>query len=88
MAVKHFFQEDLIMNIDRSALEKLLTLNDRQLMAIINKLVADSGIDPVDFNINTQDISSLRKALSGATDEDLKRIAEQYEANKRNRGGR
>ena len=76
------------MNIDRSALEKLLTLNDRQLMAIINKLVADSGIDPVDFNINTQDISSLRKALSGATDEDLKRIAEQYEANKRNRGGR
>ena len=76
------------MNIDRSALEKLLTLNDRQLMAIINKLVADSGIDPADFNINTQDISSLRKALSGATDEDLKRIAEQYEANKRNRGGR
>ena len=76
------------MNIDRSALEKLLTLNDRQLMAIINKLVADSGIDPRDFNINTQDISSLRKALSGATDDDLKRIAEQYEANKRNRGGR
>ena len=75
------------MNIDRSALEKLLTLNDRQLMAIINKLVADSGIDPRDFNINTQDISSLRKALSGATDDDLKRIAEQYEANKRSRGG-
>ncbi|MBQ9086354.1 MAG: hypothetical protein IJY47_04115 [Clostridia bacterium] len=74
------------MQIDRSALEKLLTLNDRQLKAIIQKLVAESGIDPKDFHIDPGSIESIRSALRTASDEDLKRVAEQYEANRRKRG--
>lgn len=67
------------MQIDRASLEKLLTLNDRQLKLFINKLALDSGIDPASFNIDTKDIQSVRNALSTASDADLKRIAELYE---------
>ena len=75
------------MQIDRSALEKLLTLNDRQLKAIIQKLANDSGIDPKEFHMDTESIESIRRALRTATDEDLKRVAEQYEANRREKRG-
>ena len=67
------------MQIDRASLEKLLTLNDRQLKLFINKLALDSGIDPASFNIDLKDIQSIRNALSTASDADLKRIAEIYE---------
>ena len=67
------------MQIDRASLEKLLTLNDRQLKLFINKLALDSGIDPASFNIDPKDIQSIRKTLSTASDADLKRIAEIYE---------
>lgn len=75
------------MQIDRSALEKLLTLNDRQLKAIIQKLANDSGIDPKEFHMDTESIESIRRALRTATDEDLRRVAEQYEANRREKRG-
>ena len=71
------------MQIDREALNKLLTLNDRQLKLFISKLAADSGIDPADFNINPRDIESIRQALTSATDRDLARIAEAYEKNRK-----
>lgn len=71
------------MQIDRASLERLLSLNDRQLQHFITKLAADSGIDPATFNINLKDVQSIRSALSGATDADLAEIAEAYEKNKR-----
>ncbi len=71
------------MEINRDAIDKLLNLNDRQLKAIIQNLARESGIDPAEFNIDTNSISSIRSALGSATDDDLKKIAEQYEANKR-----
>ena len=71
------------MQIDRASLEKLLSLNDRQLQHFITKLAADSGIDPATFNINIKDVQSIRSALSGATDADLAEIARAYEQNKR-----
>ncbi len=71
------------MQIDRQALDKLLTLNDRQLKTIMLRLAAESGINPADFNIDPKSIESIRNALRTATDEDLSRIAEQYEANRR-----
>ncbi len=76
------------MQIDRKSLERLLTLNDRQLGLIITKLASESGIDPATLNINPNDIASVRRALSSATDEDLKNIASQYEDYKRNGGKR
>ncbi|MBR6681045.1 MAG: hypothetical protein IKL59_07275 [Clostridia bacterium] len=74
------------MQIDRKMLDSLLSLNDRQLQALFVRLISESGIDPAQFNINPQSVQSIRSAISNATDEDLTKIAEQYEANKK--GGR
>ena len=74
------------MQIDRQALEKLLSMNDRQLKSVITRLATQSGIDPAEFNIDPKSIESIRTALGSASDEDLRRIAEQYEANRKKRG--
>ena len=69
------------MEIKRENIDKLLSINDWQLKMIIQKIANDSGIDPSQFNIDTNSIDSIRRALSTATDDDLKQIAEQYEQN-------
>lgn len=71
------------MQIDRNALNKLLSLNDRQLKHMINKLAADSGIDLSGFNIDTKDIKSIREGLSSATDSDIEKVARMYEQNQK-----
>ena len=71
------------MQIDRNALEKLLSLNDRQLKVIINKLAKENGIDLSGFNIDAKDINSVRLGLSSATDEDIERVARAYEQNRK-----
>lgn len=73
------------MEIKRENIDKLLTLNDWQLKMIIQKIANESGIDPRQFNIDTNSIESIRKALSTASDADLKMIAEQYEKNQKNK---
>ena len=74
------------MQIDKQSLDRLLSLNDRQLLNIINKLASENGIDPASFNINPKDIASIRGALSSATDADIARLAQQYENFKRSEG--
>ena len=69
------------MQINRESLDKLLSLNDFQLKMMINKLAAQGGINPAEFNIDPRSIESIRRVLSSATDADLARIAEQYAAN-------
>lgn len=76
------------MQIDRNALEGLLALNDRQLLTVINRLASESGIDPSQFNIDVSSVASIRQAISGASDEELKRIVDQFEAGKNQRGQR
>lgn len=66
------------MQINRENLDKLLSLNDRQLKAIINRIAVQGGIDPAQFNIDPSSIESIRRVLGSATDEDIARIAEQY----------
>lgn len=73
------------MEINRDSINRLLSLNDRQLKSIIQNLAKESGINPAEFNIDTESIESIRRALSAASDDDLKKVAEQYEANKRGR---
>lgn len=76
------------MQIDRNALEGLLSLNDRQLLSVINRLASESGIDPSQFNIDVSSVASIRQAISGASDEELKSIVDQFEAGKNQRGRR
>jgi hypothetical protein len=75
------------MQIDRRSIERLLTLNDKQLSLVISKLLAESGIDPASFNVDPKDISSVRRVLGSASEEDLRRVTEQYEEYKK-RGGK
>ena len=65
------------MQLDQKTLQKLLSMNDTQLTAVIRTLADNSGLDLAGFNIRPDDINSIRAALSGATDEDLARAAEQ-----------
>lgn len=65
------------MQLDRDALGRLLSMSDSQLKFVINKLAVEAGLDLSSFNISGNDIESIRKALSGATDADLVRAAEQ-----------
>ena len=71
------------MEIDRRSLDKLLGLNDTQLKMIIRNLVSSSGIDPREFNIDLADVSSIRRAVSTISDEELARIVRAYEENHR-----
>ena len=71
------------MQINRENLDKLLSMNDRQLKMMIQYLASQSGIDPTEFNIDTNSIESIRRVLGSASDDDLRRIAEQYENNKK-----
>ena len=66
------------MQIDRNALQKLLSLNDKQLETVVRKLATDYGLDLSTLNINTSNLKNLRTALQNATDEDLKTIGEQF----------
>jgi hypothetical protein len=73
------------MEINRESVDKRLSLNDWQLKMIIQKIANESGIDPSQYNIDTNSIESIRRALSTATDADLLEIAEQYEQNQKNK---
>lgn len=61
------------MQINKRTIDMLLSLNDKQLMEMVNTIVAKSGIDLSVFNISKNDIESIRKGLKSATDEDIKK---------------
>ena len=64
------------MQLDREAINKLLSLKDFQLKIVITRLLRENGIDPSMLNIDTENIANLRRTLSEATDEDLERAAQ------------
>lgn len=64
------------MNLDKKAIDMLLTLDDRRLALVIKKLMADAGVDPASVDLGERELSGIRAALSCATNEDLTRAAE------------
>lgn len=75
------------MQIDRQSLDRLLSLNDKQLGRVIEKLASDNGIDISSLNIDMRNIAAIRGALSSATDEDIARLAKEIESFRQNGGG-
>lgn len=67
------------MKLDKTAIERLLALNDTQLQALITRLAGENGVDLSGVTIRPDDIASVRQALRMATDEDIRRAAEQIE---------
>ena len=72
------------MQLDKKTLQKLLSLDDQHLTQVIRSLAENSGLDLSEFHISANDIHSIRSALSGATDEDLRRASEQLRAFRKN----
>jgi hypothetical protein len=76
------------MQIDERMLKRLLAMNDEQLGQMIQKIAAETGIDPAQLGINPQSIESVRSALGSIGDEELEginRLYEDYRRNKRNK---
>ena len=61
------------MQIDKRTLNMLLALNDTQLVNIIKTISEKSGLDLSSFNITSNDVKSIRRALASATDDDIKK---------------
>ena len=75
------------MQIDERMLKKLLAMNDEQLGLMIQKIAAETGIDPAELGINPQSIESVRSALGSIGEDELQginRLYEDYRRNKRN----
>ena len=70
------------MKLDRRAMEKLLSLNDAQLAAVIEKLTREYGVDLSSMQISTADMGALRRTLQNTSDEELLAIS------RRLRGGK
>lgn len=70
------------MMLDKNTLERLLKLPDDQLIMIIKSIAAQNGIDIKNMNISKEQLSSLRKALSGADDADIKKAADIFKSYK------
>ncbi len=74
------------MILDRNALNKLLSMSDSRLKAVMERLAADSGLDLSTLNISPDDIASVRSALSGASDHELEKVAEQFAQSRKKEG--
>ena len=68
------------MQIDRRMMEKLLSMNDEQLGAVIKRIASEAGIDPAQLGLDAENIQNLRAAMGNANPEDLKRFQEIYDA--------
>ena len=67
------------MQIDERMLKKLLAMNDEQLGLMIQKIAAESGIDPAQLGINPHSIESVRAALGSIGEDELAGINRLYE---------
>lgn len=59
------------MKLDRKALERLLSLNDAQLRAVIDRLASEYGLDLSQLQIKEGDMAGLRRFLQGTSDAEL-----------------
>lgn len=73
------------MQIDSKMLNRLLAMNDEQLGQMIQKIAAETGIDPAQLGINPQSIESVRTALGSIGEDELEGINRLYEDYRRNR---
>ena len=73
------------MQIDERMLKRLLAMNDEQMGQMIQKIAAETGIDPAQLGINAQSIESVRSALGSIGEDELEGINRLYEDYRRNR---
>ena len=72
------------MQLDQKMLNRLLSLNDQQLGALIEQIARESGIDPAQLGIQPDNIAGIRQALGSATDADVEKLNQMYADYRRN----
>ena len=60
-----------LLNPDRNTVNKLLSLNDSELEAMIRKICAENGIDAKSLGLGPESIGMLRAVLSNANERDI-----------------
>jgi len=65
------------MQLDRNMLNKLLSLIDKQLEAVVRRFAEEYGLDLSQFHVSPGNMESLRQALRTATDEELLQLRTQ-----------
>lgn len=71
------------MEFDRSALSRLLSLNDTQLKFLVNRFARDYGLDLSSYNVTEGDISSVRRALTNLSDDQLRDLGNKLSGGRR-----
>ncbi len=74
------------MQIDQKMLNRLLSLPDDRLQAVIGQIAAESGIDPAQLGLDPQSIQSIRSVLGNADQTTLEELSTVYDAYRTNRG--
>ena len=74
------------MQLDKNAINKLLTLDDAGLWAVIRMIAAQSGVSLPD-RMSAGEISAIRSALAGASDADIAAAGELISRMKEKNGG-
>jgi hypothetical protein len=69
------------MQLDKNAIDKLLTLDDRGLWGVIKMIAAQSGLS-LPNEIGSSELASLRSALGSASDADIAAASELLRAMK------
>ncbi len=70
----------MTMPLDRKQLDRLLTLDDNRLRAVLGRLLASYGVDVSRVPLDTLDVGALRALLQNATDEDIERFLQMFNA--------
>lgn len=76
------------MNIDKRMLDRILTMNDAQLGALVQNIAREAGIDPTELGMQPDNIQSIRQALGSATDSDMEQLSKVYDDYRKNRSRR
>ncbi len=74
------------MQLDKSAIDKLLLLDDNGLWAVIKMIASQSGIT-LPQKAEPNEIAAIRNALGGASDSDIAAAAELLRKFKEQNGG-
>ena len=74
------------MQLDKNAIDRLLTLDDSGLWGVIRTIASQSGID-LPKKASPADISAIRTARGGASDADISAAAQMLAKFKEQNGG-
>ena len=66
------------MNFDKKSINKLLALNDEELIKVIKDIAKEGGINSESLRIGKSDILKIRMFLSMASEDDLTNLISKF----------